>query len=67
MYLFSLYCFVSKVVSQIQVYLYSAFHDTNRCKAALQEINFYNIFSCSLSVMTIKLMSIWQKCMVKIS
>ncbi len=49
MYLFSL---LSKVVSQIQVYLYSAFHDTNRCKAALQEINFYNIFSCSLSVMT---------------
>ncbi len=24
----------------IQVYLYSAFHDTNRCKAALQEIKF---------------------------
>ncbi len=25
---------------QFKIYLYSAFYDTNRCKAALQEIKF---------------------------
>ncbi len=37
----------------IQVYLYSAFHDANRCKAALQKIlRFYIIFRSRLSVVT---------------
>ncbi len=30
----------NSALSSIQVYLYSAFYDTNRCKAALQEIKF---------------------------
>ncbi len=35
----------------IQVYLYSAFHDTNHCKAALQKIvSFYIIFRSRLLV-----------------
>ncbi len=29
-----------QIFNSIQVYLYSAFHDTNLCKAALQEIKF---------------------------
>ncbi len=37
----------------IQVYLYSAFHDTNRCKAALQKVlSFYIIFRSRLLVVT---------------
>ncbi len=39
--------------NSIQVYLYSAFHDTNRCKAALQKIlSFYIIFRSRLLVVT---------------
>ncbi len=34
--------------NSIQVYLYSAFHNTNHGKAALQKnVSFYNIFSSS--------------------
>ncbi len=29
-----------KFIHSIQVYLYSTFHDTNHCKAALQEIKY---------------------------
>ncbi len=37
--------------NSIQVYLYSAFHDTNRCKAALQKmLRFYIIFRSRLLV-----------------
>ncbi len=37
--------------NSIQVYLYSAFHDTNHCKAALQKIlSFYIIFGSRLLV-----------------
>ncbi len=39
--------------NSIQVYLCSAFHDTNRCKAALQKIlSFYIIFRSRLLVVT---------------
>ncbi len=39
--------------SSIQVYLYSAFHDTNHCKAALQKIlGFYFIFRSRLLVVS---------------
>ncbi len=37
----------------IQVYLYSAFNDTNRCKAALKKmLSFYIIFRSRLLVVT---------------
>ncbi len=40
-------------IHSIQVYLCSAFHDTNRCKAALQKmLSFYIIFSSRLLVVT---------------
>ncbi len=32
------------VFNSIQVYLFSAFHDTNRCKAALQRIKVSTIY-----------------------
>ncbi len=38
------------VLETIQVYLYSAFHDTNHCKAALQNVCFYIIFRSRLLV-----------------
>ncbi len=42
-----------KYIGSFQVYLYSAFHDSNRCKAALQKIlSFYIIFSSRLLVVT---------------
>ncbi len=42
-----------KYIGSFQVYLYSAFHDTNRYKAALQKMcNFYIIFSSRLLVVT---------------
>ncbi len=39
--------------NSIQIYLYSTFHDTNRCKAALQKIlSFYITFRSRLLVVT---------------
>ncbi len=41
------------IFNSIQVYLYSTFHDTNHCNAALQKyLSFYIIFRSRLLVVT---------------
>ncbi len=47
----------ASLIHSIQMYLCSAFHDRNSCKAALQKMN-VSSFSHSLSAVTVKLMSI---------
>ncbi len=45
---------IKNQISSIQVYLYSTFNDTNRCKAALQEIlSIYIIFRSMLLMVTV--------------